>query len=59
MPVFLRLLARDVKNLLAINYPKIEMQTSGFKYNNEIIETFTFLLVDLSNPFEINRFIEL
>ena len=42
MPIFSRLLARDVKDLLTTNYSKIETQASGFNYNSEIIKTFTF-----------------
>ena len=58
MPVYSPLLATDVKSLLTANYAKIESQSSGFKYNSEVIKTFTFSLVDLNDPFRLERFIE-
>ena len=59
MSLFPLRLASDVKRLLSTNYSNIETLMSGFNYNAEIIKIFTFLLVDLNNPFQIDRFIAL
>ena len=59
MPLFPQHFASDVQDLLSANYLKIETQSSGFNYNAEIIKTFTFSLVDLNNPFQIDRFIDM
>ena len=58
MPDFSGLLASDVKSLLTANYAKIESQSSGFKYNSEVIKTFTLSLMDLNGPFRLKRFIK-
>ena len=57
MPVFSRLLPRDVKNLLTEKYSKIETQSTGFKHNGDLVKTFSFTLVDESETFELERFI--
>ena len=58
MPVFSLHVASGIKHLLSTNYSKIEMQSSGFNYNAEIVKTFTFSLVNSNNPFQLDRFID-
>ena len=57
MPVFSRLLSPDVKNLLTEKYSKIETQSTGFKHKGDLVKTYTFTLVDESEKFELERFI--
>ena len=59
MPDFSELLALGVRSLVATNYAKIETQSLGFNYNSKVIKTFTYCLVDLNDPFRLERFIEL
>ena len=53
-----RLLASYVTDLLSIHYPKIKTQATGSKYKNGIFKTFTYTLIDINEPFQIDRLVD-
>ena len=57
MPIFPQHLATDVQDLFTAKYSKIETQLSGSNDNVDINKTFTFSLVNLNNPFQLQQVI--
>ena len=57
MPVYSPLLSTEVKNLLTEKYDKIKTQTTGFNQDGGLCKELTFILVDESEKFDIDRFI--
>ena len=51
------LLAEDIKTALAANFTKIETQSDDFNYQNHVVKSFHFCLVDENNRFQIDTFI--